>query len=75
MHCLDDIPRIPSTSKPTWVRVADPNNPFTTLSKASQACLLKHSPLQPLAKQPRLQSLAAADACAEEEVVKRKSWA
>ena len=68
VHCLDDIPRIPSTSKPTWVRIADPNNPFTTLSKASQACLqwlgscLKHSPIQPLAKQPRLQALAAADA-------------
>ena len=44
---------------------------FTTLSKASQACLqwlgscLKHSPVQALAKQPRLQGLAAADACAE----------
>ena len=38
--------------KPTWVRIADPNNPFTALSKASQACLewlgscLKHSPTQ-----------------------------
>ena len=81
MHCLDDIPRIPSTSKPAWVCVADPNNPFTTLSKASQAWLqwlgscLKHSPVQPLAKQPRLQALAAADACAEEEVVGIGGWA
>ena len=59
VHCPDDIPRIPSTSKPTWVRAADYNNPFTTLSTASQ----------------RLQALAAADACAEEEVVGIGGWA
>ena len=38
VRCLEDIPRIPGTSKPTWFRIADPNNPFTTLSKASQIC-------------------------------------
>ena len=36
---------------------------------------LKRSPVQPLAKQPRLQALAAADACAEEEVVGIGGWA
>ena len=27
------------TSKPTWVRIADPKNPYTRLSKSSQQCL------------------------------------
>ena len=39
LHCLEDIPRVPGASKPTWVRIADPNNPYTSLSKSSQQCL------------------------------------
>ena len=35
LHCLEDIPRVPGTSKPTWVRIADPNNPYTSLSKST----------------------------------------
>ena len=38
MHCPQDIPQVPGTSKPTWVRIADPNNPYTSLSKSSQQC-------------------------------------
>ena len=39
MRCPQDIPRVLGTSKPTWVRIADPNNPYTSLSKSSQQCL------------------------------------
>ena len=72
MHCTQDIPRVPGTSKPTWVRIADPNNPYTSLSKSSQQCLtwlascFRRSPVQPLARPHQLQALAAADACAED---------
>ena len=73
MHCPQDIPQVPGTSKPTWVRVADPSNPYTSLSKSSQQCLtwlalcFQHSPVQPLARPHQLQALAAADACAEDD--------
>ena len=36
---------MPGTSKPTWVRIADPNNPYTSLSKSSQQCLTWNSTL------------------------------
>ena len=55
MHCPQDIPQVPGTSKPTWARIADPNNPYTSLSKSSQQCLtwlascFRHSPVQSLA--------------------------
>ena len=81
LHCLEDIPRVPGTSKPTWVRIADPNNPYTSLSKSSQHCLtwlascFRHSPIQPLARPHQLQALAAADACAEDEMVGIGGWA
>ena len=76
LHCPQEVP---GTSKPTWVRIADPNNPHTSLSKSSQQCLtwlascFRHSPIQPLAR-PR-QLLAAADACAEDEMVGIGGWA
>ena len=72
---------MPGTSKPTWVRVADPNNPHTSLSKSSQQCLtwlalcFQHSPVQPLARPHQLQALAAADACAEDDLVGIGGWA
>ena len=75
MHCPQDIPQVPGTSKPTWVRVADPNNPYTSLSKSSQQCLtwlalcFQRSPVQPLARPHQLQALAAADACAEDDSI------
>ena len=81
MHCPQDIPQVPCTSKPTWVRVADPNNPYTSLSKSSQQCLtwlascFRHSPIQPLARPHQLQALAAADACAEDDMVGIGGWA
>ena len=81
LHCLEDIPRVPGTSKPTWVRIVDPNNPYTSLSKSSQQCLtwlascFRHSPIQPLARPRQLQALAAADACAEDEMVGIGGWA
>ena len=67
IHCPQDIPRVPGTSKPTWER--------TSLSKSSQQCLtwlascFQHSPVQPLARPRQLQALAAADACAEDDLV------
>ena len=72
LHCLEDIPRVSGTSKPTWVRIADPNNPYTSLSKSSQQCLtwlascFRHSPIQPLARPRQLQALA--------RVLKMKWW-
>ena len=81
MHCPQDIPRVPGTSKPTWVRIADPNNPYTSLSKSSQQCLtwlalcFQHSPVQALARPHQLQALAAADACAEDDLVGIGGWA
>ena len=81
LHCPQDVPQVPSTSKPTWVRIADPNNPYTSLSKSSQQCLtwlascFRHSPIQPLARPHQLQALAAADACAEDETVGIGGWA
>ena len=60
------VPQVPGTSKPTWVRIADPNNPYTSLSKSSQQCLtwlascFRRSPVQPLARPHQLQALAAA---------------
>ena len=81
MHCPQDIPQVPGTSKPTWVRVADPNNPHTSLSKSSQQCLtwlalcFQHLPVQPLARPHQLQALAAADACAEDDLVGIGGWA
>ena len=81
MRCPQDIPRVPGTSKPTWVRIADPNNPYTSLSKSSQQCLtwlascFRHSPVQPLARPHQLQALAAADACAEDDFVGIGGWA
>ena len=65
IHCPQDIPRVPGTSKPTWVRIADPNNPYTSLSKSSQQCLtwlascFQRSPVQPLARPRQLQALAS----------------
>ena len=67
---------LPGTSKPTWVRVADPNNPYTSLSKSSQQCLtwlascFRRSPVP-----HQLQALAAADACAEDDLVGIGGWA
>ena len=75
-HCPQDILRVPGTSKPTWVRIADPNNPYTSLSKSSQQCLtwlascFRHSPVG--AATP---ALAAADACAEDDLVGIGGWA
>ena len=69
------------TSKPTWVRVSDPNNPYTGLSKSSQQCLtwlascFQRSPVQPLARPHQLQALAAADACAKDDLVGIGGWA
>ena len=80
-HCFQDTSRVPGTSKPTWVRIADPNNPYTSLSKSSQQCLtwlalcFQHSPVQPLARPHQLQALAAADACAEDDLVGIGVWA
>ena len=80
MHCTQDVPQVPGTSKPTWVRIADPNNPYTSLSKSSQQCLtwlascFRRSPIQPLARPHQLQALAA-DACAEDDMVGIGGWA
>ena len=62
LHCPQDIQRVPGTSKPTWVRIADPNNPYTSLSKSSQQCLT-------------WLALAGANACAEDDMVGIGGWA
>ena len=57
------------------------NNPYTSLSKSSQQCLtwlalcFQHSPVQPLARPRQLQALAAADACAEDDLEGKGGWA
>ena len=58
-----------------------PQHPYTSLSKSSQQCLtwlascFRHSPVQPLAWPHQLQALAAADACAEDDLVGIGGWA
>ena len=61
----------PTSSRPSCLLRP---NLYTSLSKSSQHCLtwlascFRHSPVQPLARH-QLQALAAADACAEDDLV------
>ena len=43
-HSKDDLPEVPRSTKPQWVRASDPSASRTTLRKDSQECLnwLKH---------------------------------
>ena len=80
LHTKADLPLVPRSSKPQYVRVADPASKTTTLQKDSRECIawlrntLEYSPTAPLSDPPCLPCLAAADACAEEDMVGVGGW-
>ena len=80
VRCRADLPAVPASHKPTWVRISDPNSPTVTLRKDSKVCLnwlsrcFASAPTVPLALPPLLPCLAAADACAEGDTVGIGGW-
>ena len=80
MHCVQDVTPVPSTSKPTWVRISDPSNPYTSISKFSQHCLawlgscFQHSPSQPIADSKPLQLPTHAQRMGRDVVWFAETW-
>ena len=75
IHAKSDLPPVRRSSRPQYLRVADPSNGTTTLQKDSKNCIawllatLSFAPAAPLADPPCLICMAAADACAEGDTV------
>ena len=74
-HSEDDLPPIPRSSKPQYIRASNPDSETTTLQKDSKECLqwlldtFQHTPQTPLADPPCLICFSAADARADGDQV------
>ena len=75
-----DVPRIPPSHKPQWVRLADPARTETHLRNESRHALLwlsscfQHDQLRALRQSPLLRCMAAANAMAEGDAVGIGGW-
>ena len=80
LHCKSDLPEIPASAKVQFVRASNPEASHTRLRRESVESLkwfastISQSPQRPLAMPSTLQCLAAADACAEENMVGIGGW-
>ena len=80
IYSKDDLPEVPRSTKPQWIRASDPSASRTTLRKDSKECLqwlkhcLSHNPRCPLAIPDSLICQAAADACADGQVAGIGGW-
>ena len=70
-----DVPLLPNSEKPTWVRIADPTASEIALTKDSKESLawllscVQSTPTKPLSDPHLLHCLSAADAMAEGDTV------
>ena len=75
-----DVPRVPPSHKPQWVRLADPSRSEIHLRNESRQALLwlaacfHHDQLRTLRQAPLLHCMAAADAMAEGDTVGIGGW-
>ena len=75
-----DVPRIPPSHKPQWVRLADPSRTELHLCNESRQALtwlsarFQHDQLRALRQSPLLRCMAAADAMAEGDTVGIGGW-
>ena len=75
-----DVPRIPPSHKPQWVRLADPSRNEIHLRNESRQALIwlsacfRHDQLRTLRQSPLLHCVAAADAMAEGDTVGVGGW-
>ena len=75
-----DVPRIPPSHKPRWVRLSDPARTEIHLRNESRQALLwlsacfQHDQLRTLRQTPLLHCMAAADAMAEGDTVGIGGW-
>ena len=75
-----DVPRVPPSHKPQWVRLADPARTEIHLRNESRHALLwlsacfQHDQLRTLRQSPLLHCMAAADAMAEGDAVGIGGW-
>ena len=75
-----ELPTVPRSHKPTWVRASDPQATKTQLRKDTRDCLawltrcIQQTPVYPVKQAPILPCLAAADACAEGHEIGIGGW-
>ena len=80
VSCKQDVPIIPPSHKPQWVRLSDPARAEIHLRNESRQALLwlsscfTHDQLRTMRQSPVLHCMAAADAMAEGELVGIGGW-
>ena len=80
ISCKSDVPRIPPSHAPQWIRLADPSRQEIHLRNESRSGLrwlsscFSHDQLRAVRQAPHLHCLAAADAVAEGSTVGIRGW-
>ena len=80
VYAKADLPPIPRSAKPQYIRASNPDSETTALQKDSKECVqwlldtFQHTPQTPLADPPCLICFSAADARADGDIVGIGGW-